>query len=139
MRRFTPLLLLTVACAGTPARDGTKVRITIPQGATFAQVLDTLEAYDLIGNRGWIKLRARFSGADRAVKAGSYSIERGTPASELLRQLAQGGAPPESRFTVPEGLTIADVAALAEEKLGIPADSVRLAARDSLLADSLGL
>jgi UPF0755 protein len=138
-RRLPLLVLLSAACAGTPARDGTRVRITIPVGATFAQVLDTLEAHRLIGNTAWIKLRARISGVDRAVKAGTYSIERGTPASDLFRQLAEGGAPPEARFTVPEGLTVADVAALAEAKLGIPADSVRAAATDSLLADSLGI
>ena len=36
-------------------------------------------------------------------------------------------------------LTIGDIADLAQERLGIPADSFTAAARDSVLADSLGL
>ena len=140
MRRLLlPALLLAAACSVTPPRDGTRVRITIPIGASFAQVLDTLETYRLIRNRTLLKLQARMSGADRRVKAGSYTVERGTPADDILRRLAEGGAPPEDRFTVPEGLTVADLAALAEERLAIPADSVLAAARDSLLADSLGI
>lgn len=138
MRRLPLLILLVTACAGGPPRDGTFTTVTVPPGASFAQVLDTLEAHGLIGNRTWLKLRARLSGADRAVQAGSYRVARGTPADELLRQLSLGTAP-EVRFTVPEGLTVADLAALAESKLGIPADSVRAAASDSALADSLGI
>ena len=138
MRRLPLLILLVTACAGGPPRDGTFTTVTVPPGASFAQVLDTLEAHGLIGNRTWLKLRARLSGADRAVQAGSYRVARGTPADELLRQLSLGTAA-EVRFTVPEGLTVADLAALAESKLGIPADSVRAAASDSALADSLGI
>jgi UPF0755 protein len=41
-----------------------------------------------------------------------------------------------TRFTVPEGLTIPDVAALAQERLGIPADSVIAAAKDSVAAST---
>ena len=137
MRRLLPLLLVT-ACGGTPPRDGTYATVTVPQGASFGQVLDSLDAHGLIGNRSWLKLRARISGADRAVQAGTYRVARGTPADELLRQLSLGSAP-EVRFTVPEGLTVADLAALAEAKLGLPADSVRTAAADSALADSLGI
>jgi len=137
MRRLLILLVLITACGGPP-RDGTFATVTVPQGASFAQVLDTLEAHRLIGNRTWLKLRARLSGADRAVQAGTYRVARGTPADALLRQLALGTRP-EVRLTVPEGLTVADLAALAEEKLEIPADSVRAAAADSALADSLGI
>jgi len=141
MRRLLPLLCLgclTAACDGTPAADGTTERIVVPPGATFASVLDSLDAHGLVGNRFFLKLRARVEGTDRAVHAGVYQIPRGTSHSEMLRLLGEGRQE-EVKFTVPEGLTIADIAALAEEKFAIPADSFRAAATDSLLADSIGV
>ncbi|HEU4829751.1 MAG TPA: endolytic transglycosylase MltG [Gemmatimonadales bacterium] len=138
MRRFMAMLLLLAGCGGTPAADGTTERIVVPPGATFGNVLDSLEAHDLIGSRFFLKLRAKVTGADRAVHAGIYEIPRGTSHSGILRLLGQGQQL-EVRFTVPEGLTIGDIAELAETRLGIPADSFIAAARDSLLADSLGI
>lgn len=141
MRGYSVLCLavLLAACEGTPAADGTTVRVVIPPGASFAQVIDSLEAHDLVGSPFLFKLRARLGGSDRAVHAGVYRIARGTPPEDLLRLLGEGQAEEEVRFTAPEGLTMADLAALAEERLEISADSVLAAARDSALIDSLGI
>ena len=138
MRRLLPTLLLLAACGGTPASDGTAERIVVPPGASFGSVLDSLEAHGLVGNRFLLKLRAKITGADRAVHAGVYEIPRGTSDAGMLRLLGEGQRA-EVRFTVPEGLTIRDIADLAQERLGIPADSFTAAARDSALAESLGL
>lgn len=138
MRRCLPIVLLLAACGGAPPADGTTERIVVPAGATFAAVLDSLDAHGLVGNRLLLKLRARLGGADRVVHAGVYRIPRGTSHAELLRILAEGQRE-QQRFTVPEGLTIADIGALAESALAVPADSFRAAATDSLLADSLGI
>jgi UPF0755 protein len=138
MRRLLPMLLLLAACDGAPTADGTSVRIVVPPGASFGSVLDSLDAHGLVGNRFFLKLRAKVTGADRAVRAGTYEIARGTSHADMLRLLGEGQRL-EVRLTVPEGLTIDDIAELAEERLGIPADSFAAAARDSALADSLGL
>lgn len=138
MRRFLPTLLLLAACDGTPPADGTSERIVVPPGASFGSVLDSLDAHGLVGNRFFLKLRAKLTSADRAVHAGTYEIPRGTSHADMLRLLGEGQQL-EVRFTVPEGLTIADIAELAEARLGIPADSFSAAARDPALADSLGL
>jgi UPF0755 protein len=139
MRRLLPTLLLVLAaCGGTPAADGTSERIIVPPGATFGNVLDSLEAHGLVGNRFALKLRAKLTGADRSVRAGVFEIPRGTSHAGILRLLEEPQQL-EVRFTVPEGLTIGDIAELAEARLGIPADSFEAAARDSLLADSLGV
>ena len=53
-----------------------------------------------------------------------------------MLDILEKGEEVATRFTVPEGLTIPEVAALAQEKLGIPADSVLAAARDSAAAAS---
>lgn len=136
MRRACILLVAVVACS-PPGPAGKAERFRIPTGATFGQVMDTLDAHGLIGSRLIFKVRARAAGLDRAVRAGVYETERGVGASALLTMLAEGrGA--QVRFTVPEGLTAADLADLASEQLRIPRDSMVAATHDSALADSLG-
>ena len=79
---------------------------------------DSLEAHGVIASRLSFKLLARVRGVDRAVQAGVYEFPPGTLAlggADILRR-AEGR---RSRFTVPEGLTIPEVAALAAEQLGI--------------------
>ena len=137
MRRLLFLLLLA-ACADSPPPSGPPQRIRVPSGASFSQVTDTLVAYGVVSNPFWFKLQARLKGVDRSIHAGVYEIGRGLAAGEVLDILAAGKSA-VLRFTVPEGLTIADVAALGEERLRIPADSIRAAARDSAFAASLGV
>ncbi len=130
------LALILLAACQPPGPAGQAERFRIPPGASFGQVMDTLEAHGLIGNRTVFKWRARLAGADRAVQAGTYEATRGMGTDELLELLAEGREP-QLRFTVPEGLTIADVADLAEQSLGVPADSIIAASRDTAFGDSL--
>ena len=130
--RRTAVLLLALACGGTnPSAE----RVTVPPGASFAAVTDSLVAHGVVGNRTWFKVLARARRADRSVRAGVYEFEPGVSAWEVLNVLASGSEV-STRFTVPEGLTIPEVAALAQEKLGIPADSVLAAAQDSAAASA---
>ncbi|HEX6104078.1 MAG TPA: endolytic transglycosylase MltG [Gemmatimonadales bacterium] len=132
--RLLPLVLLA-ACAGT--NSGTE-RVTLPPGTSFAALTDTLSAHGIIGNPRWFKLLARVRGVDRSVQAGVYEFAPRLSAGEVLDILAKGKAAAQ-RFTVPEGLTLDEIAALAQERLGIPADSVLAAARDTaLVREALG-
>lgn len=134
--------LLIAAAAGLTAcgepATGPAERIIVPAGATFANVTDSLVAHGLVRNRLWFKLRARLMGVDRSVHAGVYEVNRAMSSSEVLAILAAGQSA-VIRFTVPEGLTLFDVADLAATRTGIPRDSVLAAARDTALIDSLGL
>ena len=134
-------LLIAAATAltacGEPA-TGPVERIIVPPGATFASVTDSLVAHGLVRNRLWFKLRARLMGVDRSVHAGVYEVNRAMSSSDVLAILAAGQSA-VIRFTVPEGLTLFDVADLAATRAGIPRDSVLAAARDTALIDSLGL
>jgi UPF0755 protein len=73
---------------------------------------------------------------DRSVQAGVYQFPPGTSAWKVLDVLSKGAAAVE-RFTVPEGLTILEVAARAAERLGMPEDTMVLAARDGAAASAL--
>ena len=125
--------LLLPACAGT---NPSPERVTLPPGATFGAVTDTLAAHRVIANRRVFKLIARVRRVDRTVQAGVYQFPPGTTPWRVLDVLAKGAAVSQ-KFTVPEGLTIVDVAALAAERLGLREDTVLAAARDGAAATAL--
>jgi UPF0755 protein len=126
------LTLLLAACGPSSSAE----RVTLPQGATFSAVTDTLVAHGVVGNRLWFKLLARVRGVDRSVRAGVYQFPSGLSAWKVLDILEQGDEV-STRFTVREGLTIPELAALAQQKLGIPAESIMVAANDSAAASAM--
>jgi len=127
-----PLTLFIVAC-GTNASPE---RVTLPPGAAFSAVTDTLAAHGVVGSRFWFTLVARVRGTDRSVRAGVYEFAPRLSAWKVL-DILEAGDEVATRFTVPEGLTIREVSALAQQKLGIPADSMMAAARDSTAAAAI--
>jgi len=126
------LLLMVAACGGR--RDAE--RVTLPPGSTFNAVTDSLVAHGVVSSRLAFKLLARVRGVDRSVHAGVYEFAPHLSAWRVLGVLAAGKTA-AVRFTVPEGLTILDVAALAAERLKVPEDSVLAAARDGRAASAL--
>jgi UPF0755 protein len=128
-------LLLLLAC-GAPPSGGAPVRITIPAGASFHAVTDSLSAHGLIGSPLWFRLLARMRGVDRSVKAGIYDLPDGAGAWQLLTAL-ESGRVAMARFTAPEGLTLLDLADLVRDRLEIPSDQFLAAARDSALRSGL--
>jgi UPF0755 protein len=111
-------------------------RVNLPQGASFGAVTDSLKAHSVIESPFWFKLLAKVRRVERSVHAGMYEFPAGTTPWKALTMLAHGQKA-ALRFTVPEGLTILDVAGLASERLGIPEDSFIKAARDSAAASAL--
>ena len=132
-----PALILLAGLAACAQGAGLE-RITIPPGATFAQVTDSLEAHGVVTHRLWFKVVARVRGLDREVQAGVYEIPRGTGSWRVLSVLAEGRVT-VTRFTVPEGLTLLELAELAQDRLGIPRESLLVAATDSAETAAVGL
>ena len=122
--------------AGGPS--GPAERITIPPGAGFGQVTDSLTSRGIVRGRLWFKLLARARGLDRAVRAGTYELTPGASPWKVL-SLLRSGRTASVRLTVPEGLSLNEVATLAARTLGVPRDSFLVAARDSAEAARAGL
>ena len=134
-------LLVASAVFALPLLNGcgesTKpARVILPPGASFGAVTDSLRAHGVISSPSWFKLLAKVRRVERSVHAGVYEFPAGTTPWTALTMLAQGKKA-ALRFTVPEGLTIQEVAALAAERLGIRADSFVAAGRDSVAASRL--
>ncbi len=128
-----PFLLLLAACAGT---NTATERVNLPPGTSFGAVTDSLTAHGIVSNRLGFKLLARVRGVDRSVQAGIYEFAPGMTPWAVLEVLADGKSAAQ-RLTVPEGLTIDDFAKLASERLRIPEDSLRAAARAGATASAI--
>jgi UPF0755 protein len=133
---FSVLSVLSVLSLTACSSSAQTTRVILPPGATFAAVTDSLKAHGVVANPQWFKLMARLRGVDRSVHAGVYEFPAGTSPWAVLTMLARGKKA-ALRFTVPEGLTILDVAELAATRLGIPEDSFVAAARNGKAATAL--
>lgn len=128
-RAHGALLLASLLLACGTGGGGGVARITIPAGAPFREVTDTLIAHDLVQSRLWFRILARLRHTDRSAKAGVYDLPTGATAWDLLSAIERGRVA-MVRFTAPEGLTLADLADLAALRLGVVRDSVLAAARE---------
>lgn len=118
---------------------GQTVTVTIPGGSTFDQVLDSLQAADLIGNRTAFKVLAKASGSDGKIKPGTYKFTAGISNSELLKALVDGHSTARTKITFPEGITIRRIAQIAAAGLGCDSAAFIHAATDTVLLRSLGI
>lgn len=133
MKVLRLLSVLSVVACGSSAQSA---RVILPPGSSFSAVTDSLVAHRVISSRQRFKLLARIRGVDRSVHAGVYEFPAGISEWRVLGMLAEGKKA-SLRFTVPEGLTIRDVAALAAERLGISEDSFVVAASDAEAASRI--
>ncbi|MEJ2542070.1 MAG: endolytic transglycosylase MltG, partial [Gemmatimonadota bacterium] len=114
--------------------------LVVPQGASFREVLDTLEARDLVGARRLFTLYARTRGADREIRAGRYRVAGNASWADLVQVLTEGRILPRS-ITIPEGWTLRQMVPRLAELTNTPESEVEpllLSAGDSL-ARELGV
>jgi len=124
------ICLLLASCG--PAADAPKEMVVIPPGATLRQVAESLAAHQVIQSKTWFRIVARLGRNERRLRSGTYELQRGTGAIEAARTIAAGRTL-LSRFTVPEGFTLLDIAEAAERTLEVPRADFLAAARDTVL------
>lgn len=103
--------------------QGDAILVTIPAGASFQSVTDTLHHRGLVDHPTLFRLYARWKGADTQVRAGSYELRVGMGWGDLLDPLTRGSVVTEA-VTIPEGLTLPAIAERLASVSGIPADSL---------------
>jgi UPF0755 protein len=97
------------------------VVLVVPEGATGDEVAALLRDRGVIRSAFAFRLLARFRGFSRGFQAGKYTgLTTNMPLEEALRVLAAGPAVESVRVTFPEGLSVAEVARVVAEALGIP-------------------
>ena len=142
MRSRTPLLLpsllaLVLSACGDDGPSRT-VELVVPSGAGFGEVLDSLEARELVGARTIFTLYARMRGADRAIRAGRYALESDASWKELVDALTEGRIVPRS-VTIPEGWTARQMVPRLAELTGADSARVDSLLQSTALAERLGV
>ena len=125
-----------------PGSPGDTVSMTIPEGLTGGEVGVLLAGHGLVEHELFFRLAIRLDDSGRPIKHGYYELPTGLSPLELLHHLQEGTQwradpqtlPDELRITIPEGLTIAQMAALFDN----PAAFEEAAADPALIA-RLGL
>ena len=100
---FSPCVLLP---QNAPPRE-----VIIEPGWSLMKVADRLVDEDVIVDRRSFLFWARIFGLEKRIKAGRYRFEGGLKTYQVLGRLKKGGET-TSRQTIPEGLTVANVARL---------------------------
>jgi UPF0755 protein len=124
----TLVVLTPLACGGNG--DGSTVQVVIPRGATVRAAADSLQRAGVVGSARFFRWYASRAGRDRAIKPGTYELQRGQSWGEVLDALVSGRAMVHT-VTVPEGFDMREIAPLLAKALSVPEDSVRAAVVDS--------
>ena len=119
--------------------DPDRRTIIVSKGATFSDVLDSLEAKDIIASRWSIKVAARVLDVGSSVMVGKYAFESGVTNHAILAHLRDGTARVLIPVSVPEGARMRSVAGRFARALD--ADSARFMelCRDTAFIRSLGI
>ena len=106
--------------------SGEPVDVTVAGGATATVVGVQLHDEGVIRSALAFRLRARSRGLDRNLRAGEYHLETGMSIDEAIDVLEQGpDLPDDERFTVPEGLTVAQTLERLEQQTPFAATEYR--------------
>lgn len=126
--RWALCLVVLGGCSSVPA--GPPVEIDIPPGSSLNAITDSLVAHQVIAGAVWFKTRGRLMGTDRHLQPGRYRFTPGEAHHAILDRLARGDALTIG-VTLPEGATLWDFVRRTNQRLGLPADSIWAALRDT--------
>ena len=126
----------TLIACGEPY--GAPLRVIVPQGSSFQAAADSLARVGIIGRPKLFRSYASIMGRDRALKPGTYLLQRGTPWSEVLDALTSGRGIVRT-FTIPEGYAISSIVPLLAKALAVPPESVTAAVGDTALRRRLDI
>lgn len=111
-----------------PGALGPQVRITVEKGMSTAEIAALLEREGVIANAGVFRYYSRLTGGG-AIEAGAYTLNKRSHLSTVVKVLEGGAAKAaEERITIPEGLTLPQVAKVVGELPGRSAEKFMEAA-----------
>ena len=105
-----------------PGDSGPEVRLTVEPGMSTSDIGELLEREGVIASASIFRYYTRLTGVG-AIEAGDYSLEKKSDMSDVVEVLEGGAAKAEDeRVTVPEGLTLPEVAKVIGEMPGRSAE-----------------
>ncbi len=127
--------LAVTACAIPEPPDA--VWVTIPDSVPVETVAESLATHGIVESAESFARFARMGRKHRGIKPGIYPFRPSMAMGRVLTALRKG-RPPVQRIPVREGGWLREVAQTVEQRLGIPAESIVAAARDSSLRARVG-
>jgi UPF0755 protein len=121
-----------------PAAGPGRVEVQVRRGADMGEVAGLLAERGVVRNAAVFRWLARLRGDAGRVQAGRYELPTDRSALEVLDLLVEGRTR-LAKIVVPEGLTAEEAAQAVARQARFPAADYLALARDSSLADSLGL
>jgi UPF0755 protein len=128
------VLLATLASACTGVGEGEPVRVHVPSGASFNQVVDSLAAHGLVRATPLFRIYGRARGAAGRIQPGTYAFRPRTGWDEVLDALVSGRVL-TARLVIPEGWDANGIAPRIADVTGVAVDSVHALLLDSTVAD----
>lgn len=109
------------------------IKVHIRKGMTFSTIADTLKKYKLINSKTAFIAVGKFLGAERKIKSGYHLLPYGKSNYEYLNFLVTGKSLSNIYVTIPEGLTLKEIAELFGEVFDFSSDDFLRIASDSTL------
>jgi UPF0755 protein len=122
MKRRSVLMLALLLTACGPSEDASVQRFSVPPGAPFRAVADSLADKGIIRSATLFRLYARFTDSER-VQAGTYEFREGERWGRILDHLNEGRIAAD-RLVVPEGWDIARIGPVLGRLMGQEPDSI---------------
>jgi UPF0755 protein len=94
-----------------------RVRVVIPRGAGVEDVADLLAERDVVSSAFFFKVRARLTGRQDELKAGTFDLKKGMSHSAAIDAIAKAPPPDVVRITVPEGRSRRELAPTIDRSL----------------------
>ena len=151
MKALRATLFATVICLGllagtflhnifysTPAAEALPAEVRIEQGDSFVIVARKLRAQNIISNAIFFSLWARVVGFDKKIHQGLYRFTDAVSPREVLERLVTGGGIFQI-VTIPEGLTVREIAELLDKMQIADQKKILEAANDPALLATVGL
>ncbi|KXL52474.1 putative aminodeoxychorismate lyase [Anaerotignum neopropionicum] len=98
-----------------PVLSGETIIVTIPQGASTADIANILKENKLIKNTFMFRLSSRLDGFDGTYQQGTYEIDKSLNDTQIMELLQTGVVFNDIKFTVPEGYTTKQIAEKVKE------------------------
>jgi UPF0755 protein len=129
-------VVLSIGCGGEG--DGEPVRVHVPPGSSFNQVVDSLDAKGVVRAAPLFRIYGRLQGSAGRVRPGTYAFRPNTGWDVVLDALVSGRVL-TSRVVIPEGWDINGIAPRIAEITGDDADSIRVVLLDTATAARFGV
>lgn len=107
---------LMITDGGTENYTGETVMVTIPAGASTADIASILKENHLISSTMMFRLSSKVNGYDGTYQQGTYDIDTGMTDTQIMALLQTGSVQEQNKITIPEGFSVTQIAQRVEEK-----------------------